>query len=71
MSSRVAQINAEAYVKWSHVGTEQNPGDVGSTGILSRERLEIWLKGPNWLSKPQIWLAVVQTKPCKQTEAEA
>ena len=54
VSSRVAQINKEAYVKWSYVGAEQNPAAVGSTGTLSRERLEIWLKGPNWLSKPQM-----------------
>ena len=32
---------------------DQNPADVGSRGTLSRERPEIWLKGPNWLSKPQ------------------
>ena len=42
-----------------------------STSTLSRERLEIWLKGPNWLSKPEKWPAVVQTKPSKGTEAEA
>ena len=69
VSSRVAQINAKAYVKWSYVGTVQNPADVGSTGTLSRDGPEIWLKGPNWLSKPQMWLAV--TKACKETEAEA
>ena len=71
VSSRVAQINAEAYVKWSFVGTEQNPADVGGIGTLSRQRLEIWLKGPNWLSKPQMWPAVILTKSCKETEAKA
>ena len=70
VSSRVAQINAEAYVKWSFVGTEQNPVYVGGIGTLSRQRLEIWLKGPNWLSKPQMWPAVILTKSCKETEAE-
>ena len=71
MSNGVAQINAKAYVKWRYVGTEQNPSDVGSRGTLSRELLKVWLKGPNWLSKPQMWLAVAQTKPCKETEAVA
>ena len=71
VSNRVAQINAKDYVKWRYVGTEQNPADVGSRGTLSRERLEIWLKGPNWLTEPEMWPAVVQTKPSKETEAEA
>ena len=71
MSNRLAQINVKAYVKWRYVGTEQNPADVGSRGTLSRERLEIWLKGPSWLTEPEMWPAVVQTKPSKETEAEA
>ena len=57
VSNRVAQINAKDYVKWRYVGTEQNPADVGSRGTLSRERLEIWLKGPNWLTEPEMWPA--------------
>ena len=70
MSNRLAQINVKAYVKWRYVGTEQNPADVGSRGTLSAERLEIWLKGPNWLTEPDMRPAVVQTKPSKETEAE-
>ena len=41
-----------------------------STGTLSKERLEIWLKAPNWPSKPEKWPAVIQTKPSKETEAK-
>ena len=29
------------------------------------------MKGPNWLSKPEMWPALLQTKPSKETEAEA
>ena len=29
------------------------------------------MNGPNWLSKPEMWPALVQTKPSKDTEAEA
>ena len=71
VSYRVAQMNAKASVKWRYVGTEQNPAYEGSRGILSRKRLEIWMKGPNWLSKPEMWPAVVETKPSKETEEEA
>ena len=63
----------EGYVVRSVYGwtdsAEQNPADVGIRGTLPRERLEIWLKGPNWPSKPEMWPAVVQTKPSKKTEA--
>ena len=62
VSGKVAKINTKAYVKWNYVGTKLNPVDVGGTGTLSSERLEIWLKGPNWLSKPQMWLAVKKQK---------
>jgi len=41
------------------------------TGTLSREHLEIWLKGQNRLFKPEMWPTVVQTKPSKEKEAEA
>ena len=58
-------------MKWKYMGTDQNPVDVGSRGTLSRELLEIWLKRPNWLSKPEMWPAVVQSKPSKETEGEA
>ena len=30
----------------------------------------MWLKGPYWLSNPEMWPAVVQTKPSKEKEAE-
>ena len=45
----------QTYVKWRYVRTEQNPAAVGSRGTLSRQALEIWMKGPNWLSKPEMW----------------
>ena len=40
-------------------------------GNLSRECLKIWLNRPNWLSKPEMWPEVVQTKPSKETKANA
>ena len=71
VSNRVAQINAKDYINWRHVRADQNPADVGSRGSNSKELLEIWLKGPDWLSRPDMWPALVQTKPCKETEEEA
>lgn len=54
-----------------HVSSGQNPADLGSRGNQSKELPELWLKGPDWLSKPEMWPAPVQTKPTKETEAEA
>ena len=71
VSNRVAQINAKDYIQWSHVSSGQNPADVGSRGNQFKELPELWLKGPEWLTKPEMWPAPVQTEPNKETEAEA
>ena len=71
VSNRVAQINAKDFINWRHVRTDQNPVDVGSRGTESKELLEIWLKGPDWLSTPDVWPALVQPKSSKESEAEA
>ena len=71
VSNRVAQINAKDYIQWSHVSSGQNPADVGSRGNQFKELPERWLKGPEWLTKPEKWPAPVQTEPNKETEAEA
>ena len=42
-------------------------GNRANSSWLGEQRQE----GPNWLSKPEMWPAVVQTKPSKETEAEA
>ena len=71
VASRVKQIKAKTYIRWGHVSSGQNPADLGSRGNQSKELLEPWLKGPHWLSKPEMWPASVQTGPTKETEAEA
>ena len=40
-------------------------------GNQSKELLELWLKGPDWLSKSEMRPATVQTGSSKETEAEA
>ena len=70
VSNRVAQINAKDYMQWGHVSSGQNPADVGSRGNQFKVLTELWLKGPDWLTKPEMWPAPVQTEPNKETEAE-
>ena len=40
------------------------------SGNQSNELPELWLKGPDWLSKPEMWPTSVHTVH-KETEAEA
>lgn len=68
VSNRVAQISAKNFINWRH---DQNPADVGIRGTESKELLEIWLKGPDWLSTPDVWPALVQPKSSEESEAEA
>ena len=58
VSNRAALINAKNFINWKHVRTDQNPADVGNRGTESKELLEIWLKGPDWLSTPDVWPAL-------------
>ena len=65
------QIKAKNYIQWDHVSSGQNPADLGSRRNQSKELPELWLKGPDWLSKLEMWPASVQIGPSKETEAEA
>ncbi|XP_014356362.2 uncharacterized protein LOC106709163 [Papilio machaon] len=42
--------------QWSHVPSEENPADCASKGIKAKELigLELWKKGPKWLSDKEI-----------------
>ena len=58
-ANRIAEI--QDYVppeKWKHVGSEDNPADAGSRGILPEEihNHHLWWSGPSWLKKhPSNW----------------
>jgi len=70
VANSVKQIKAKNYIQWGHVSSSQNRADLGSRGNQSKELPELWLKGPNLLSKPEMWPASVQTGPSKETEAK-
>ena len=71
VANRVKQIKAKHFIQWGPVSSGQNPADLRSRGNQSKELPELWLKGPDWLSKPEMWPASVQIGPSKETEAEA
>ena len=71
VANKVKQIKAKIYIRWGHVSSGQNTADLGSRGNQSKELPELWLKGPDWLSKPEMWPASLQIGPSKETGAEA
>ena len=66
VANKVKQIKAKNYIQWGHVSSGQNPVDLGSRGNQSKELPELWLKGLDWLSKPEMWPASVQIGPSKK-----
>lgn len=71
VANRVNKIRDIEYIQWRHVGTDQNPADVGSRGCQADKLGELWIKGPEWLTEPDHWPVDILTEPNKETEAEA
>ena len=71
VANRVNKIRDKEYIQWRHVGTDQNPADVGSRGCQADRLSELWFKGPEWLTEPDHWPGDILTQPSKETEAEA
>ena len=69
--NRVGKIRDKSYIEWRHVGTNQNPADVGSRGCQANNLPDLWLKGPHWLKDPDRWPDDLLTEPNKETEEEA
>lgn len=56
VANRVSHIQERVAPElWRHVGSLDNPADVGSRGILPSDLVEqsLWWNGPSWLSRPE------------------
>lgn len=62
-------IKEKSYIKWRHVGTKDNPADIGSRGCSGVHIPEEWLNGPPWLSDPSNWPPEITTKATDETNA--
>ena len=71
VANRVNKIRDKEYIQWRHVGTDQNPADIGSRGCQADKLSELWFKGPEWLTEPDLWPRDILTEPNNETEAEA
>ena len=58
-------------IQWRHVGTKENPADLGSCGRGISKCLDLWWHGPSWLPYQHRWLENTVTTPTKETQAEA
>ena len=70
MSNRVQKIQQHPEVKWRHVGTKDNPADLGSRSG-SVENGELWWRGPEWLLDRERWPADIKTTATPESQAQA
>ncbi len=68
--NRVRQIREKSYIKWRHVGTKENPADIGSRGCSGDHVPEEWFNGPAWHSNPRDWPPEVFTRATDESNAE-
>lgn len=70
VGNRVQKIQQHPEVKWHHVGTRENPADLGSrSGSLEKSKL--WWEGPQWLPDRGKWPADIVTCPTAEVQAES
>ena len=68
--NRVKKIKEKSYIKWRHVGTKENPADIGSRGCAGEKIPNEWLNGPLWLSNPSDWPPEISTPATDISKAE-
>ena len=71
VSNRVGKIQEKKYIQWRHVGTKENPADLGSRGGQITNCSDLWWHGPTWLPFPESWPADIVTTPTKESQTEA
>ena len=70
VGNRVRKIQEHGDVTWRHVGTLENPADLGSRSG-SVENKELWWRGPEWLGNPERWPPDIVTSATRESQAEA
>ena len=71
VSNRVRKIQEKKCIQWRHVGTKENPADLGSQGGRITNCSDLWWHGPTWLPFPESWPADIVTTPTKESQTEA
>ena len=70
VANRAQKISKKDFIEWRHLGTSQNPVDIGSRGCDGDKLLRLWLKGPEWLADPDCWPPHLLTEPTEEAEAK-
>ena len=71
VANRVLKINEKEFIEWRHVGTDENPADLGSRGCKADQLPDVWFQGPNWLSDVTKWPENIVPGPTKETDEES
>ena len=69
VSNRVEKIQAHSEVTCRHVGTLENPADLGSRGGEVQNHSS-WCNGPKWLNNKACWPPDIVTKASDESMAE-
>ena len=69
VTNRVRKIQSHPNTQWRHVPTTENPADLGSRGG-SVTGLQLWWRGPEWLSALTSWPKDIVTQASQQSDAE-
>ena len=69
VSNRIEKIQAHSEVTWRHVGTSQNPADLGSRGGEVTNHPS-WFNGPKWLQKKACWPPDIATEASDESMVE-
>ena len=71
VGNRVRKIQDKNYIRWRHVGTTNNPADLGTRCGHLFETKDLWWRGHLWLAHQQQWPPDIVTSPTGETQAEA
>lgn len=53
INNQVQNIQDKDYIQWRHLGSRDNPSDLGSPGGKVEDCTNVWWKGPLWLHDPE------------------
>ena len=65
------QIHEKDFIELRHVGTTDNPADVGSRACSGNKIPTRWFSGPKWLSDQDKWPLDIEAKSTEESEVEA
>ena len=70
VANRIQKIQAYPEVTWHHVGTKENPADLGSRGGRVTDN-KLWWSAPQWLGNKEACPLDIVTSETTESQSEA